>query len=79
MSSKKTKKILRQIDKSTQLMSDDEYFPPVLAPKSEPLPEGHIRVDDSTVVKGVLAPKQTVIGPGAKKKKGKSKKTASKK
>jgi hypothetical protein len=39
------------------------------APKSVPLPKGYVRVDDSTVVKGELAPKQKVIGPGAKKKK----------
>lgn len=65
----KPKKCLRQIDPTTQLISDDPNFPEVLAPKSVPLPKGYVRVDDSTVVKGELAPKQKVIGPGAKKKK----------
>jgi hypothetical protein len=63
----KPKLCLRQIDKSTQLMSDDAMFPEVLSPKSEPLPTGHVRVDDSTVVKGELGPKMKTIKPGAKK------------
>ena len=63
----KPKKCLRQIDASTQLMSDDPSFPPVLSPKSEPLPKGHVRVDDSTVVKGELGKPQAKVAPGAKK------------
>lgn len=65
----KPKKCLRQIDPSTQLMSDDPSFPEVLSPKSEPLPMGHVRVDDSTVVKGTLGPKVKTVKPGAKKSK----------
>ena len=65
----KPKKCLRQIDKTTQLVCDDAMFPEVLAPKSVPLPEGYVRVDDSTVVKGELGPKMKTIKPGAKKSK----------
>lgn len=64
---KKPKMCLRQVDPSTQLMSDDPYFPEVLAPKSSPLPAGFVRVDDSTVVKGKIGPKVQTLKPGAKK------------
>lgn len=57
---------LRQIDATTQLMSDDPYFQPVIAPKSVPLPKGYVRVDDSTVVQGSLGPTSDEIGPGVK-------------
>ena len=44
-------KCLRQIDASTQLMSDNTMFPPVEDSKEEVLEKGYIRVDASTVIK----------------------------
>lgn len=69
MKRSKPKMCLRQIDASTQLMSDNPCFKEVLQAKSIPLPEGHIRVDDSTVVKGALGAKIKTVKPGAKKSK----------
>ena len=66
---KKTGKCLRQIDKSTQLVCDDEYFPPVQKSESEKVPKGCVRVDASTIVKAPkLGKKKSTISPGAQKK-----------
>lgn len=42
---------LRQIDKTTQLMSKDPQFAPVPSAKKVEVPKGFTRVDKSTVVK----------------------------
>lgn len=65
----KTGRCLRQIDATTQLVCDDEYFPPVQKTESEKVPKGCVRVDESTIVKAPkLGKKKSTISPGAQKK-----------
>ena len=42
---------LRQIDATTQIMSDDPHFPEVLPSKMEKLPKGFVRADETTIIK----------------------------
>lgn len=49
--SSKPKLCLRQVDQSTQVMSDDVSLPEAVKSPQEKLPKGHTRVDASTIVK----------------------------
>lgn len=65
---KKTGMCLRQIDATTQLVCDDEFFPPVHKTEEEKLEKGYVRVDATTVVKAPsLGQKKSTIAPGAPK------------
>ena len=47
----KPRRCLRQLDASTQIVSDDASLPPVTSRNYPKLPAGYVRLDASTVVK----------------------------